>query len=347
MPSLLFLYASMNRLAYFLWMPLLVLLAGTMHAFAATVPVFQVSLAAESARERERERERESAREGAGEIDTLSPASFETCLVEPVLWVTPGVGPVFGNNLLGDLEKAQRLFLPVPGNGFVTHAIVQWGSKVVGENGSLRIKAWSVGDDGAPESFLTATDILRLSDVDTAAGFGVLAFPAPAAFSGSVFLSLDLGNLKPGDTINLLGTEDGCGSGCVVWERWSDGSWNPVCDTYDFDDIDMLMEAVVDWSAWAVGLESAQGGAVVGQPFPQPAGNTVVVPLQLAEPEALTWILFDAWARAVVSSNGAQWHTGTTALTLPLAGLPDGLYWVQIRGEQTLTSRVISVSLNR
>ncbi|MBI1193917.1 MAG: hypothetical protein GC205_12220 [Bacteroidetes bacterium] len=317
----------MSNPAFFSAFLVLALSIGNPQAIAAVAPLIQ--------------------RSSAGEIDTLSPESFGSCLEEPVLWVTPGVGPVFGNNLLGDREKAQRLFLPSAGTGFVTHAIVRWGSKVVGENGSIRIKAWSVGENGAPESFLTATDIVRLSDVDTAAGFAVLAFPAPAAFSSSVFLSLDLSNLKPGDTINLPGTEDGCGSGCVVWERWSDGSWNPVCDTYDFEDIDMLVQAVVDWSAWAVGLESPPGSPIVGQPFPQPASNTAVVPLQMAQPEALTWTLFDSGGRVVRASAGPEWHAGTSSLTLPLAALPEGLYWVQIRGKGAMASRAISVGFDR
>jgi len=288
-----------------------------------------------------------SERAVAGQIDTLSPASFSSCLGEPVLLVTPGVGPVFGNNLLGDREKAQRLLLPAPGNGFVTHAIVRWGSKVVGENGTVRIKAWSVGADGAPESFLTATDPVRMSDVDTAAGMAVLAFPAPAAFSGSVFLSLDLGNLKPGDTINLPATGDGCGSGCVVWERWSDGSWNPVCDTYDFEDIDLLMEAVVDWTPWAVGLEVEAPLALAGQPFPQPANREVQVPLQLSAPAQLVWTLYDAGGRAVLASGPRDWPSGASVLRLTVDALPAGLYQLFLQGPGIRLSRAISVAFER
>jgi hypothetical protein len=283
----------------------------------------------------------------SGQIDTLSPASFSTCLDEPVLLVTPGVGPVFGNNLLGDREKAQRLFLPAPGNGFVTHTIVRWGSKVVGENGSVRIKAWSVGADGAPESFLTATDPVRMSDVDTAAGLAWLAFPAPAAFSESVFLSLDLGNLKPGDSINLPSTGDGCGSGCVVWERWSDGSWNPVCDTYDFEDIDLLMEAVVDWTPWGVGLEPDTPAARAGQPFPQPAVSEVLVPLHLSAPERLTWTLYDAGGRAVLASGPQFSPAGASVLRLSVDALPAGLYQLFIQGPDISLTRAISVAFAR
>ncbi len=281
-----------------------------------------------------------------GVIDTLSPASFGTCLTDPVLWITPGIGPVFGNNSLGDREKAQQLLLPSPGNGFVTHAIVYWGFKRVGADGDVRIKAWSVGPDGAPESFLTASDRIRISEIDTADGVDVLAFPAPAAFTGSVFLSLDLNSLNTGDTISGLGTEEGCGSGCLTWERWSDGSWNPVCDTYDFEDIDLLIEAVVDWSAWPAGLNDPEHGLTIGRPFPQPflqsAGSRLWLPVKTNSAMTLSVRVLDAMGRERAGQEFECPAPGEQNLVLPVQELPAGNYFLQvISGQARITVPIL------
>ena len=280
------------------------------------------------------------------EVDTLSPLSFETCLGDSILWVTPGVGPVFGNNLLWDREKAQQLLLPSPGNGFVTGGIVYWGAKKVGANGEVRLKAWSVAPDGSPESFLTASEKVRISALDTALGYTYFSFPAPAAFTGSVFLRLDLGSLNAGDTVNVFGTRDSCGSGCVAWERWSDGSWNPVCDTYNFLDVDMLVQAIVDWTPWPLGVEGPEqhGQAIVGRLYPLPATSAVSVPIRIEQPQSLAIQLVDLSGKERSTYSFPSLAKGDHILELAMSGLPVGFYLLRIQGEAFQVTRSVVLS---
>lgn len=276
----------------------------------------------------------------AGEVDTIAPASLQDCLISPVTWVTPGIGPVFGNNSLGDREKAQRLDLPIPGNGFVLQAAVQWAQVVVGNDGEVRLRAWSVGPDGRPESPLGNTVKKRVSALDASGMPEWFAFSAPAPFVGSVFISLDLSLLAEGDTVNLQGTEEGCGSGCVVWERWSDGSWNPVCDTYDFEDIDMLVQAEVDWTPWTLAVPEQDGGGPdrpfqMGLLYPQPASQVIYLPVYLNLAGELTMRLRDLYGRLVLPEMVERLPAGSQIRSIYLPPRLSGLYVLEVHFDHT------------
>jgi hypothetical protein len=278
--------------------------------------------------------------------DTLAPDSWGGCLEEPVLWLTPGIGPVFGNNALGDLGKAQLLRLPGPGDGFVTHALLHWGYQRVGADGRLRVRAWSVGPDGAPESPLSSTERIRVSEVDTASLFQVLAFSSPAPFIGAVFLSLELDELNTGDTLSLFASQDSCGSGCTSWERWSDGTWNPVCDTYNFEDVDMLIRAVVDWNPWSTSVplpelasERALGAARL---FPQPASGPVWLEVPAPPGSQLNWALRHV-SGALAMQGSESMPTPVGRLLLNVQTLEPGSYLLvlELRTAEGLSRRVL------
>ncbi len=262
--------------------------------------------------------------------DTLSPESWNTCPEEPVFWVNPGTGPIFGNNLLGDLEKAQLLSLPAPGNGFVTHALVYWAFKRSDENGRLRVRAWNVAGDGSPGSVIGNSSMLRVDDVDTVMGWNLFSFSEPTAFTHSVFLSLDLSNMENGDSIAVLATVEECGLGCLSWERWSDGSWNPICDTYNLEAVDMFIRAVVEWTPWPAGLETPARPWSVEPPFPQPLSRsthtTLSVMLNSIEPTALQMDLFDSAAKRIIPGRELEIAAGSQRIDIMLPELKPGSY---------------------
>jgi hypothetical protein len=212
----------------------------------------------------------------AADIDTLYPQGLLDCPNDLQTWIADPSGPVFGNNSFGDKEKAQLLSLPVYGGGFMTQAILYCKYKRVGEDRKIVLHAYSRGPDGAPLNLLGSSDSIALSEIDTASGMTMVGFGAFITFGNEFFLSMDISDLGVGDTIALLGTSNGCGSGCVTWEKWSSDFWNPVCDTYNFDDIDMGIAAIVDWTP--SGLADMQ--SAVFRLGPNPATDEIRIYLE-------------------------------------------------------------------
>jgi hypothetical protein len=212
--------------------------------------------------------------------DTLQPPSFEDCGTVLQSWRSP-FGFVFGNNSLGDREKLQRLALPEIGNGFVTAVRVDYERLHLGTpSGSMRCVAYAVGPDGAPGAFLKASDTLTLGSLPSEPGEAWFSFPEPAAFTDAVYVGIDLRLLLPGDSIGVPGTEDGCGSGCWPYETWSDGTRNPICDTYDLDDVDFALAASVDWTPRISGMSTIDVQPVPFRAFPNPATARISIELK-------------------------------------------------------------------
>lgn len=217
--------------------------------------------------------------------DTLLPPSFSTCGTSLQTWRSP-FGFVFGNNSLGDREKLQGLELPELGNGFATAVRVTYDHLSLGTpSGSMRCVAYAVGADGGPGAFLKASDTLTLSSLPAAPGEAWFNFPEPAAFTDRVYVGIDLRFLVPGDSMGVPGTENGCGSGCWPYETWSDGTRNPICDTYDLDDVDFALAVAVDWTPRVSSTaDPAFESAAPWRIYPNPASSTIVLQAPTANP---------------------------------------------------------------
>jgi hypothetical protein len=282
----------------------------------------------------------------AAALDTLRPLSLETCGTTVVLLRSP-FGFVFGTNTLGDREKNQRLDLPVPGNGFVTAARVFWGAKTQAlASGSVRLTARSVNADGSPGSVLRSSDTILVASLDTTLGYTWFLFPEPAAFTDRVFIGLDLRLLQPGDSLGVLGTEDGCGSGCLPWERWADGTWNPICDTYDLDDVDFWVEAAVDWTPRVVGLADADSGAGGLRPkaddlsvWPNPVGDWLVLDWPGGATAPWQWSVHGLDGRILASGHVQAGQTQVHMEPNPL--WPAAAWRIAVQGPYGRASRLV------
>ncbi len=271
-------------------------------------------------------------------LDTLEAPSLSSCGTVLQSWRSP-FGFVFGNNSLGDREKLQRLVLPELGNGFVTAVRVRYDHLSLGSpSGSIRCVAYAVGTDGAPGAFLKASDTLTLSSLPGAPGEAWFAFPEAAAFTDAVYVGIDLRFVLPGDSIGVPGTEDGCGSGCWPYETWSDGTRNPICNTYDLEDVDFAVAAAVDWSPRISGFLMYDNGIPALALYPNPAADHVWVQLpenrkhhHAAARDAAVWHweALDPYGRT--RAEGKALADRDAGMRLDLSEWPKGCYRIVLQ----------------
>jgi hypothetical protein len=252
--------------------------------------------------------------------DTLRPAFLAGCGADPEAWRTE-FGFVFGSTSLGDREKLQRLDLPGPGNGFVTAigiepAVLRPGTP----SGAVRAVAYAVGPDGRPGSFLRASDTLLVAALAAGGGIRWFPLPEPAPFTDRVFAGIDLRLLQPGDSVGVLGTREGCGSGCVAWERWADGTLNPICDTWNLEDVDFRVYAAVTWTPRVSGGPSAEGRSPAWTLGPVPAAGRLRL-ARTAPGPAWPWMARAADGRPL---GAGTWPAGQTEQWIDTGGWPAG-----------------------
>lgn len=93
------------------------------------------------------------------------------------------------------------------------------------------------------------------------------------------------------------------------------------------------------------GLPQTSAGAFqLGAAYPNPASDVAFLPVEVREkPLSSQIVLYDMLGRVVYGPFDVSLNPGYNALTLPLAGVPMGLYTVTVSSGTALQSQLISV----
>jgi len=129
----------------------------------------------------------------------------------------------------------------------------------------------------------------------------------------------------------------GSSTGLIEQYEWfASGFHNPLF-TYDVDTSGgNSAEYYTQNAALGVPQISAAGSLTV---FPNPANE--VINVRFNAPAGATLTLTDITGRTVAGSDNAALHAGDNSVAIPVAGLPSGLYLVQLHsGEGTVTKKV-------
>jgi|GEM_PF-836780 len=94
-----------------------------------------------------------------------------------------------------------------------------------------------------------------------------------------------------------------------------------------------------------VRMDRAPLAFALGEPYPQPAAGAVTIPFTLDEPSGITLAIFTATgSRAHTVFEGHRFERGTHAVTAALAGLPAGVYLMELRSPAAARTAVLLLS---
>jgi len=273
--------------------------------------------------------------------DTLANFALdEPCAADPIIFTSVGGGFVNGTNGYGDLEKVQLIFLPSSGTGACNEVLVFFGGKSVDGDGTVKALVYEVAGDGSPGELLGESDPVNVSLCDTAGLFTAFPIATPDSFIDIFFAGIDVSDTYPtGDSIGVLSTDDGCGNGEEVWEKWSDGVWYPYVGEGTWNlNIALFIYGVVDWEdnsppaslddAWAV-----NGGLTLHPAYPDPANQQVSISYGLAEPSGVELTMYNQAGQIVYQWSGQQ-TAGEQLIAIETSQWPSGKYYYQVAGAQ-------------
>lgn len=122
------------------------------------------------------------------------------------------------------------------------------------------------------------------------------------------------------------------------WETVPDVTIDTVLNMVSFSDLVvsgyyLLVAEVITGVA-----EPAPAPALEAEVYPNPAGDIAFVALSVATPTALLIDIVDISGKMVTTVNH-QMYAGQTTVAIPMKGLPPGLYFIRIQGEDVLVIR--------
>lgn len=284
-------------------------------------------------------------------LDTIVPPAFlDVCSNTVTNFTINGFwGNVAGMNGYGDLEKTQLMNTSTSGMVSITEA---WGffdiATAVGD-GNLRMKIYGVStsQDG-PQELLGQSDDLKTSDLQVDPQqilTTVFPFSSPVTLNDSLFfLSCDLSDLYAAqDTVSLLMTEDGCGSGDDAWELFSDGTtWVPISNASSWGlNANWFVAAVFEFDVASSVNDPfvAQKGLRMSPAMPNPANNWVELPYNLEVAHHVTLEIYTTDGKLLQRITKGNQLAGDYRERLDVGNLADGMY---VYGIVTENARLMS-----
>lgn len=177
--------------------------------------------------------------------DTLVPPAFGQACAGLGLYTftVDGGGYVTGTNTYGDTEKAQKF--NYTGGGQITEAGVYFGIiKPAAVPGNITVKIYATDASGNPGSLLGESQPKPTNQLTTTGNITPFAFNNPVIVSEDFFVSVTV-NTGNGDTLAIVHTDDGCGSG-TAYEKWNTGAWHSINDAASWDlNIEQYIDVII------------------------------------------------------------------------------------------------------
>jgi PKD repeat protein len=235
--------------------------------------------------------------------DTVMPPVFYTSTCSNDLTILGG-GPngfMTGNNIQGDLEKAQR-FMASGGNNRTVSSVLVYAITEDGTTDPSYVRIYSVDSATlSPSTLLATSDPLALSNINSG-GFTEFTFASPVTVPADFFVSVVLPTAT-GDTLAVLSTYDGCFSyDSLSWEMHSDLSWHSIAAARGFN-FEMVIFPMV------CSASNAPGANFIANPTNITQGNSVhFTDLSTGAPNSWLWNILPAtgWAFINTTTSASQ-----------------------------------------
>ena len=283
---------------------------------------------------------------------------------DPKVVPLDGVAPVdsgwvFGTNFLGDQAKATAFALPGDvTSAQITEINVWFGYKRDGATLPYAIEIL----DGTPTSgpgALIGRQEFSLADVNVDEEVMLLDPPtnhvlsSPVTVGSSFFVSVDFGTYGQADWASAaLVTTDLLGRRIPeVWERWSNGSWNNLSDSWNWipngagtDGANVWIEVIARTSA-ATPVEEAEElprAIAFGQNYPNPFRTATALQVELPSRADDDLRIIDLLGRTVATLAQGPMEAGIHTLRFDarqVPGLSSGVYLARLRAGKTVLTR--------
>jgi hypothetical protein len=199
------------------------------------------------------------------QIDTLKPPSFALpCFVNPqtslVAYYADYVSPhdsgfVTGNNVYGDLEKAQHYTntasLTITGCAVLLNRVASSHTAIIG----AKAKLYAFSSNHPTGTALDSSSLIKQDSLNNNS-YTIFNFLKPMAVSSDFVVSIVLPSHN-GDTMVVLSTYTTCNSGkSLSWERAVDNSWGTIHSNWNFAngaDIDLAIFPLYNDSNTSIG----------------------------------------------------------------------------------------------
>ncbi len=203
---------------------------------------------------------------GTFSIDTLRPASFsQPCFINLqtslALYAADYVLPhdsgfVTGNNVYGDMEKAQHYINSSPLSIIGCAVLLNSSSSSHTSTSGAKINLYSFVSN-QPSTLLSSTPVIQ-EDLLNSGGYTTFNFPSPVNVSGDFLMSVVLPK-HLGDSLAIYSTKTNCNSGSSLsWERAVDSTWGTIHTNWNFSAGNNIDLAIFPLIQTATGINEFQ-----------------------------------------------------------------------------------------
>jgi hypothetical protein len=271
----------------------------------------------------------------AEECDTLH---YPLAGTPTLFFVTDDGGYVCGNNIYGDLAKAD-LFEPQDTGrllykGFFEFAYVTMGS---GQDPNIDFRVWdNTGTDDLPGNVIGSATV-PLSQILDDVSNGLIteiAFDPPVYINTPFYLGVMLPALE-GDTLALISTDEDEISPGIAYEMWSDQTWFAFSDASSWGlNLGQGIYAQYCEQGFGVGDDTKAPAVLI---YPNPVKNVLHIKINSHEPVTIAMLSF-------LGQQAGKWSVEDARnITLPVYNLSPGMYLVTITGKNYRVSRKIVI----
>jgi hypothetical protein len=259
--------------------------------------------------------------------DTLMPASFLTGT--PIMYTVTAGGYMVGPNDYGDLAKAQLYTVATEVN---VEGIEVWFGVNDLTTGSLSFKVWN--GDGSVE---LATKDANFADIDIPEDGGMFSviFDEPVSVTGDFMVGVEWTDLTDG--FGIISTTNGDAGGTdLAFEKWSDGNWYSLNDSWTTD-LDLGFFALVNMPE-----ASSTEAEILTFVFDEEVSTAIIDSESAQVTTTVAWNTdFAELVPEITISEGAQ-VTSTTDPAVFMKGMPT---LFRVTAEDGVTSKLWSVNV--
>jgi len=243
-------------------------------------------------------------------------------------------GYVFGINVYGDLEKAQKY--TVVGTATVTNVLI-W-AKAKGTS-TIKVNLYNVSGTtkGPGTTNLGSSAPMVLSAMNNLA-LTNFTITVPAVITNSSFFASAVMPATPVavDTFGIVSTKINCNSNdSLAWEKFSDNSWHSV-KTAEGINVDLSINPIVQVTSTGINNYVSKGDLSLYAASPNPASNSININFSLNNSSKVEIEVYDVTGKVVKTVKGeTNYAAGKNAIAVDLSNLESGSYIYSVNANGT------------
>ncbi|MEL6672660.1 MAG: T9SS type A sorting domain-containing protein [Bacteroidota bacterium] len=271
--------------------------------------------------------------------------STEACVDSPTVFgINNQWGTVVGNNGYGDKEKIQTFQYNDQAEFKLLEYWTVFGVRAVGNDGDLTAVVYATNGDGSPGALLATSNPVKVSETADSLRYTQFVFATPPDVNSPIFQAgIDFNGLyATNDTVGMIHTRDGCGTGGFLWEKWSDDRWFRVDSAWGGLTVETYGIAVVEFeeSSSIDGLTAE--GLTIFPAYPNPANDQVNLKFNTVNSGNVNVKIYGSDTRVVATYPLGIMAPGEHNFKIDTQAWASGAYYFSIETEDSrLTSKFI------